>query len=557
MSDHLRIPSTLVRRRGRRAAILGGFSALAVGTLFLATCVSLPAAKPVRKPVGYDPLPSPEREFRGLWVATVSNLDWPSARGLGVERQKAEALAILDKAAEFKLNAVLFQVRPTGDAYYRSKREPWSIGLSGTMGQDPGWDPLEFWVDEAHRRGLQLHAWFNPFRVGNPAIKAAEYSVDSLPVARPDWVRTVGTKGYRWLDPGEPAAVDHVLAVLGDIVDGYDIDGLVMDDYFYPYRDYYEPGEDFDDAAAWERACRSGFVGTREDWRRDNLDRFVERCYAETKARKPRVLVGISPFGIWRPDFPRGIAGKDSWAEIHTDTRFWLNQGWLDYLAPQLYWPIRQTAQSLPALLEWWKGENLKGRHLWPALNLAAPGGPALPDAASRAQEFASQLLTARGMLPSSPGFVLFRADTLMETVAGKPNPDWLGQAVADELKGRALSAPALVPASPWLDSAAPAAPVPRLRLEGDLLRVEWDADPVAFRWVVYTHRAGSDSGGRVWWSQQILDGGRTTAARAYLGGENGDRPIDKVIVTAVSRSGVESPKQVVAVPVTPAQAAE
>jgi uncharacterized lipoprotein YddW (UPF0748 family) len=301
-------------------------------------------------------------EFRGAWVATVYNLDWPSKAGLPAETQKAELLALLDRAAELHLNAILLQVRPASDALYNSSEEPWSQFLSGTAGVSPGYDPLAFAIEEAHKRRLELHAWVNPFR-------AAVHASDRLPpnhVARkhPEWVRRFGNQ--LWVDPGEPAARKYVIGVITDLVRHYQIDGLHLDDYFYPYP--LRPGEStFPDDATWQRYGHESGL-SRADWRRENINDFVRTMYRTVKALRPHVRVGISPFGIWRPGVPPTIrAGLDAYAQLFADSRKWLAEGWVDYLAPQLYWGIEPPEQSFPVLFAWWRAQS-RDRPVWPGI---------------------------------------------------------------------------------------------------------------------------------------------------------------------------------------------
>ncbi|MGH7460409.1 MAG: glycoside hydrolase family 10 protein, partial [Longimicrobiales bacterium] len=306
------------------------------------------------------------REFRGVWVATVGNMDWPSRAGLPVEQQKAELIHILETARRLNLNAVVFQVRPSGDAFYSSALEPWSEYLTGEMGRPPFplYDPLEFAIDEAHKRGLELHAWFNPYRAryANARSVAAPSHISQT---RPNLIRRYGP--FLWMDPGEPAIREHALAVITDVVRRYDVDGIHIDDYFYPYQERTTSGRliQFPDDASWNRYRRAGGDLSRDDWRRHNVNLFVEQLYARVKSLKPAVKVGISPFGIWRPGHPRSVTGLDAFTEIYADARKWLREGWVDYFVPQLYWRISAPSQSYPELLRWWVEQNEKGRHIW------------------------------------------------------------------------------------------------------------------------------------------------------------------------------------------------
>ncbi|HLZ55262.1 MAG TPA: family 10 glycosylhydrolase, partial [Verrucomicrobiae bacterium] len=318
------------------------------------TATALLAADTTYMPATVSP-PPPPREFRGAWLATVANLDWPSQPGMSVATQKAELIALLDHAAQLKLNAVILQVRPMADAVYASPLEPWSEFLTGRMGRgpEPFYDPLAFAVAEAHKRGLELHAWFNPFRVSLPPNQARS------PAALNHLSRTHTELVHRysnllWLDPGEPAAREHVLNVILDVVRRYDVDGVTFDDYFYPYPDKDADGHavDFPDNASWRKyGATSGM--SRDEWRRANVNQFVQNTYRSIHALKPWVKFGISPFGIWRPGFPPQIQGLDTYARLYADSRLWLASGWLDYLSPQLYWPVDQREQSFPVLLQW------------------------------------------------------------------------------------------------------------------------------------------------------------------------------------------------------------
>ena len=330
-------------------------------------------------PDGYTPSritpPPVSREFRGAWVAAVNNIDWPSKPALTTRQQKDELLTILDKCQRLKLNVVILQVRPACDALYASKLEPWSEYLTGTQGKAPNpfWDPLQFAVEQAHARGLELHAWFNPFRARHSS-GARISSADHVSRKSPALVKTYGT--HLWLDPGLPEVHDYSARVMLDVVRRYDIDGVHIDDYFYPYpeKDAAQKDIPFPDWTSWLAYQRSGGKLTRDAWRRDNVNRFIQRIYREIHAAKPWVKVGVSPFGIYRPGYPAQIKGFDQYASLYADPRLWLVNGWLDYLAPQLYWRIDAPAQSFPVLLKWWMENNPKHRVIAAGINTTAIG---------------------------------------------------------------------------------------------------------------------------------------------------------------------------------------
>ncbi|NBM15518.1 glycoside hydrolase family 10 protein [Streptomyces sp. GC420] len=322
---------------------------------------------------------APGRDFRGMWLATVANRDWPSEPGLPAARQRAELRALLDAAVGRRLNAVVLQVRPTADALWPSAHEPWAQYLTGTQGKDPGWDPLGTAVSEAHARGLELHAWFNPYRVANhtdPARLAASHPAR----VHPEWVVPYGGKLY--YNPGLPEVRRFVQDAMLDAVARYDIDAVHFDDYFYPYP---VAGQDFDDDEAYA-AHGAGFPD-RAAWRRDNTDRLVRGTGERVKALKPEVRFGISPFGIWRNSAtdPLGsdtAAGVQTYDDLHADTRKWIKEGWIDYIVPQLYWHIGFAAADYAALVPWWSSVvRGTGVDLYLGEALYRAGDPAQPAA--------------------------------------------------------------------------------------------------------------------------------------------------------------------------------
>jgi len=498
-------------------------------------------------------MPTLQREFRGAWVASVANIDWPSKPGLSAFAQQAELLAILDRARALNLNAVLLQVRPAADALYASPLEPWSAYLTGVEGRapEPYYDPLTFAVGEAHARGLELHAWFNPYRARHPSATGSPARTH-ISVTHPELVRSYGK--YLWMDPGESKVLKRTLDVMLDVVKRYDVDGIHIDDYFYPYP---ELGADsvevpFPDAVSYAKYQRRGGALALNDWRRHNVDTLVQQLYARTKALKPWVKVGISPFGIWRPGYPAQIKGFDSHEKLYGDSRRWLREGWIDYFTPQLYWPIAQMAQAYPVLLDWWLSENVKARHIWPGHNAsrAAAGGTWLPgelNAQIAATRATVTRATTAGTTPTSSiaatGDVLFSMRALMPVngtlrdsvnvgVATQPPRQAAAAAMAERLVAELYSAPALVPMSPWLSTRVPTAPqaeVVRERSSGDyLLRIV--ASPRA-RWI--TVRAEGVDGWRSW----ILPAAQRTLVLA----PGNAQPPTRVVVTSVDRFGTES----------------
>lgn len=405
-----------------------------------------------------DDPPAPPREFRAVWVATVGNIDWPSKPGLPSDEQKREALAILDNARELNLNAVIFQVRTSADALYQSELEPWSYYLTGRQGQppDPPYDPLTFWVEEAHRRGLQLHAWFNPFRA-RPAGVKYELAESHVGRAHPDWVKSYGD--YLWMDPGVTPAREQTLRVVADVVRRYDVDGVHIDDYFYPYP-ISQDGKplDFPDEPSWAAYRKGGGTLDRGDWRRDNISRLVREMYETAHATRAAVQFGVSPFGIPRPGRPEGVVGFDQYASLYADTEQWLREGWCDYWTPQLYWKIEAKGQPFRALLSHWIAQNTKGRHLWPGLSSSRVGEGANSYAP---EEILGQIAILRET-EGADGNVLFSEKSLRANRRG----------FAEKLRAGPYRQPALVPPSPWLDAKAPTAPNTAIQADGPTARL-------------------------------------------------------------------------------------
>ncbi|MFE1249091.1 glycoside hydrolase family 10 protein [Streptomyces sp. NPDC058735] len=346
-------------------------------------------------------------EMRGVWLATVANRDWPSKAGLSAARQRAELLAHLDAAVRNGLNTVFFQVRPAADALWPSPWEPWSQYLTGIQGKDPGWDPLGTAVEEAHARGLQLHAWFNPYRVAvhaDPSRLAASH-----PARRnPDWVVAYGGKLY--YDPGLPEVRAFVQDAMLDAVAKYPVDGVHFDDYFYPYP---VAGQTFDDDAAYEEHG-AGFPD-RAAWRRDNIDRLVRETADRVKEARPNADFGVSPFGVWRNRATDALgsdtrAGVQTYDDLHADTRTWVREGWIDYVVPQLYWNIGFAAADYAQLVPWW-AEVARGSstRLYVGEALYKAGDPAQPAAWQETAEL-SRHLTLAGGHAQVRGHVFFAA---------------------------------------------------------------------------------------------------------------------------------------------------
>lgn len=360
--------------------------------------------------------PRASAELRGVWIATVSNRDWPSRPGLTAADQRKELLAHLDRAARDRLNTVILQVRPTADALWPSPYEPWSAYLTGTQGRDPGWDPLGTAVHEAHLRGLELHAWFNPYRVANhadPGRLAASHPAR----VHPDWVVVYGGKLY--YDPGLPEVRAFVQQAMLDALARYPVDAVHFDDYFYPYP---VAGQTFDDDDAYDRY--GGDFSSRAAWRRDNVDQLVKEMAAGIARVRPGTRFGISPFGVWRnaSTDPRGSdtrAGVQTYDDLYADTRGWVRGGWIDYVVPQLYWNIGFADADYAKLVDWWASVAEDTRtHLYLGEALYKAGAAGQPSAWQDPVEL-SRHLTLAARYPQVRGHVFFAAKDVAADPAG------------------------------------------------------------------------------------------------------------------------------------------
>ncbi len=495
------------------------FSAAWLAVLLGACATSDAPTAPVTPPPPPPPavaftVPTVVREFRGLWIATVANIDWPSRSGLPVAQQQTEFSLLLDAAEQAGLNAIVLQVRAAGDALFPSTIEPWSRSLTGTQGVDPGYDPLAYAITQARMRGIEVHAWFNPFRAANLS-DTLRLANTHFAVRRPDLARKYCTQ--LWFDPGEAAVQDQSIAVITDVQRRYDVDAVHLDDYFYPYPDSRCTGLDFPDSATYATYLRNGGSLARADWRRDNVNRFVERLYRESHAVAPKVRVGISPFGIWRPGTPAGIVGLDSYASIYADSRLWLQRGWVDYFAPQLYWSIASTGQSFGSLLSWWGQQNTMRRHLWPGL--AAYRVSDGSTSAYVAAEIPAQVQLTRAQNAAaggSTGSVLYNTTVVLNDRGG----------LRSLLAGGVFASRALPPATDWLDAVSPPAPTIAVTPLGAVLRVSITpvtSEPLA--WYLLRWRTSGT------WSQRLQRVAALTADVPAAG-------TDGVVINAIDKVG-------------------
>jgi uncharacterized lipoprotein YddW (UPF0748 family) len=369
-------------------------------------------------------------EYRAAWIATVVNLDWPSSRGLDPQSQRNELISLLDRLAAVRVNAVVFQIRPECDAFYNSPYEPWSYWLTGTQGTAPsdGYDPLTFAAAEAHKRGMEIHAWFNPYRAER-SVNAYQLSSTHVIRKHPNWA--IRTTSMYVLNPGLDSVRNFVAEVIADVVRRYDVDGVHMDDYFYPY-----PGESFttEDDPAFAADPR-GFTN-KADWRRDNVNLLIKQIYDSVQAIKPWVKVGMSPFGIWKSGVPTGISGMSSYDAIYCDPVAWLQGKYVDYLTPQLYWPFG-GGQDYGLLQPWWASQ-MNGRHFYPGMatyNVSA-------------NEIGKQIRLGRA-LKNAQGSTQFRAYHVVTNIGG----------VTDTLLYDVFLYPSIIPPMSWKETIPPNTP--------------------------------------------------------------------------------------------------
>jgi uncharacterized lipoprotein YddW (UPF0748 family) len=384
-----------------------------------------------------------KRELRAAWIATVVNIDWPSQKGLSTQRQQEEYVTLLDTLKAVGMNAVIVQVRPVADAFYPSSYEPWSEYLSGTQGKhpEPYYNPLAFMIAEARKRGLEFHAWFNPYRVS--MNDKWMFSGDHPIYRHPEWFVRYGGKWY--YDPGHPEAQQFVLQSIMETVKHYDLDAVHFDDYFYPYRIAHE---NFPDSCSYEAYGIHAYPN-RDDWRRENVNFFVRELSSRIKSEKPHVKFGISPFGVWRNNDkdPAGSAtraGQTNYDDLYADVLTWLREGWIDYITPQLYWPIGFAVADYTVLLEWWS-RHTYGKHLYIGQGIYRLGAKGWENH----EELNNQLALNRSN-PQVKGSMYFSAKFFLQD--------------KDGLNARMKQVnryPALVPPMEWIDAEAPEAPVP------------------------------------------------------------------------------------------------
>lgn len=458
-----------------------------------------------------QPLP-PKREFRAVWIATVENIDWPAKRGASSDQQRAELIRILDEHQKTGINAVILQVRPSADALYQKRREPWTRFLSGKQGVGPmpTYDPLDFAVMEAHKRGMELHAWFNPYRATTDTIDS-NTSAQHISRIRPEWFFTYGPKKY--FNPGLPEVRDYIVQVIMDVVRNYDIDGVHFDDYFYPYP---EKGKQIPDSAAFVQY--GGSFSSIEDWRRNNVDLLIKTVSDSIHHKKRYVKFGISPFGIWRnkKDDPEGSEtnGLSGYSALYADARKWMKEGWVDYNVPQVYFPFGYAPAAYEKLVDWWSNNSF-GRHVY--IGHGVYRSTENKEGWRDKQQLPNQIRYLR-QNERVQGSVYFSSKSLTNNLAG----------FQDSLRSSLYKYPALLPQMIWLDAIPPLSPLNLSAVRtADGVKLSWQR-PIAVRdgetaygYVVYRFLKGE--------GQDITDARKIV--RIQFGADN---------VSFVDRSGLK-----------------
>ena len=406
----------------------------------------------------------PKYEFRGVWIATVNNIDWPAGGVTDPEQQKADYIRLLDMYEKNGMNAMIVQVRPAADAFYPSQYEPWSQWLTGVQGKPPSpyYDPLQFMIEETHKRGMEFHAWLNPYRAVHN-IGSSSVAENHITRIHPEWFVTYGDKKY--FDPGNKEAQNFVVNVVRDIVKRYDVDAIHMDDYFYPYR---IPGKEFPDEASYKK---SGSLLNKDDWRRSNTDSIIKALSLVIKQEKKLCRFGISPFSVWRNNDKDSVRGSDSrsgqtnYDDLYADILLWLQKGWIDYVTPQLYFTIGHPKVDYAKMLDWWS-RNSYGRHVYIGHGVYKAG---TKEAGwDNPNEIPNQIKLLRRN-PNVQGSIYF------SSVSFQRNPNGWN----DSLQNNYYKYPALLPPMRWIDNEKPWPPIVEKEIDDDsIIQLKVKPDP-------------------------------------------------------------------------------
>src|ERR1035437_4789522 len=470
----------------------------------------------------------PKREMRAIWVATVGNIDWPSASNLTVEQQKKEFIELLDLCKAYHMNTVVFQIRPCADAFYASAYEPWSQWLNGKQGQkpDPYYDPLTFASAECRKRGLDIHVWVNPYRAVTDTTKF-QTTADHITKTHPEWFLTYGKTKY--FNPAIPEVRNFVVKVISDIVRRYDIDAVHMDDYFYPYR---ITGVEFPDDQSFKIYSRGYTDNQRDDWRRNNVDLIIKQMHDSIKAIKPWVEFGISPFGVWRniatdPKGSKTKAGQTNYDDLFADVIKWQQEKWIDYVTPQIYWERGKVVADYTILADWWS-KNTFGAQLYigQAPYRIDPKAKDIPW--QTADEIIGQIKLNR-KYKNIGGSMFFSAKFM------RSNP--LG--LEEKLLEKYYRYPALTPVNPRIDELKPQEPLnAQITVENGRMQFNWTKDENTKSFVIYQFK--KRHGKNINKPEHIF---LTTADNSFtqLLDNTSDPARYKYVVTAISKTNIES----------------
>lgn len=397
---------------------------ISLSSLLLIACFFLPA----------DAFTQSKQEFRGVWVATVDNIDWPTRGNYNSDSQKAEFIKLLNMHHRNGMNAMIVQVRPVSDAFYPSPYEPWSEFLTGKQGRPPVpyYDPLEFMITETHKRGMEFHAWMNPYRA---VFKLGKSSIapNHITKIHPEWFLTYGDQ--RYFDPGNKEAQLYLTKVVKDLVSRYNVDAIHFDDYFYPYK---IPGKEFPDNASYRKY---GNGMKKDDWRRSNTDSIISKLSVVIKKENPRCQFGISPFGVWRNESndpvngSKTVGAQTNYDDLYADILLWLRKGWIDYVAPQLYWEFGHRAAPYEILLDWWS-QHTYGRNCYIGLGIYRANS----NTAWREKTQLPMQIEALRNTPNIQGMVFYSSSIFSKNPNG-----W-----SDSLRLNYFKEPAEMPAMGW-----------------------------------------------------------------------------------------------------------
>ncbi len=470
----------------------------------------------------------PKREMRAVWIASVANIDWPSKAGLSVDMQKEEMTELLDLAKDFKMNTVIFQIRPACDALYQSQLEPWSQWLTGVQGKapDPLYDPLQFTIDECRKRGLDIHVWLNPYRAVFD-IKRSSIVENHPTKLHPEWFVTYGNKSY--FNPGLPETRNHVASVVADIVKRYAIDAIHFDDYFYPYR---IAGKEFPDQTAFETYPRGFASNKKEDWRRDNVDLIIKQLHDTIKSVSPHVEFGISPFGVWRNQHidPKGSAtraGQTNYDDLYADILKWQKNAWIDYVTPQIYWHIGKEVADYSIIADWWS-KNTYGCQLYTGQAFYKLDKGSKTKAWRSSKEIIKQIEINRS-IPNLNGSMYFSAKSM------KTNP----MKLRERLTKKMYRYDALPPVNMSVAQVSAQAPKnAKMNVAGDKIQLEWESGENNEYFIIYKFRKGKEASTEN--AENIL---RVTGANKVSGAINRYTNPDKYyyMVSGVSITNQES----------------